>query len=84
MSLQARFKSPSPPIPQFTQRLFSLKESAVYLGVRLWTVRQLCRSGQLSYQLVGKHRGWMIDRLDLDRFIEKQKGIAAAEGERAA
>ena len=54
--------------------LLHLKNSAAYLDVRLWTVRQLIPDGVL----VPIGNKFFIDRLDLDKFIEKTKvGVAA-------
>lgn len=81
MSLQKRFKKPaSPVLPAISSgpRLLPLKAAAEYLGVRPWTVRQMCRNRQIPYVAVGKSRAFLIDRTDLDRYIERNKiGVAA-------
>ncbi len=61
---------PSEPIPK---RLFSLKEASVYMSMTLWGVRQLVWKGQIPCIKAG-HK-ILVDRLDLDAFIEKHKAI---------
>jgi excisionase family DNA binding protein len=78
MSLQKRFKKPAAPIriADSGPRLLNLKDSATYLGSRLWAVRQLVRERKLPHIIIS--RGYLIDRADLDRYIEKNKiGVAA-------
>jgi excisionase family DNA binding protein len=80
MSIQKRFKKPvEPPHPiSAGPRLVSIKDAAAYLGARVWAVRQMLRKRELLYVPVG--RGFKIDKIDLDRWIERQKigtGLAA-------
>jgi excisionase family DNA binding protein len=79
MSLQRRFKKPpaAPVVPVINgPRLLSLKQSADYLGAHLWAIRQMIRNREIPYVQIG--RKFLIDRFDLDRYIEKNKvGIAA-------
>ena len=78
MSLQKRFKKPVTPIriPDNGPRLLNLKDSAAYLGSRVWAVRQLVRERKIPHIIIS--RGYLIDRADLDRYIENNKvGIAA-------
>jgi excisionase family DNA binding protein len=51
-----------------------LKEVAVYMAGHLWAVRELIRLGKIPYQKVG--RGYVIDRFDLDQYLEKNKQAA--------
>jgi excisionase family DNA binding protein len=53
------------------KRLFSVKESAFYLSVSQWTVRERIGAGLLPAVKIG-HR-LLLDRADLDRFIEMNK-----------
>ncbi len=69
-------KPPKPGVPVGSSGLLNLKNSAGYLDVRLWTVRQLIRDGVLRYVPIGNK--CFIDRLDLDKFIEKTKVVVAA------
>ncbi len=54
------------------KRLFSLKEAAVYLGKGLYGIRELVWCGKLP--IVRDGRKQMIDREDLDRYIQARKG----------
>jgi len=53
------------------QRLYDLKEAAVYLGRSVKGVRELIWSGQLPVVCSGKKQ--YIDVVDMDRFIEANK-----------
>lgn len=77
VAIQKRFKKPvSIPTPFVGPRLLSLKDSASYLGAHLWAVRQMVRNQELPYVQIG--RKFLIDRIDLDRYIEQNKiGVAA-------
>ncbi len=77
MPIQKRFKKPVVPVVAINgPRLLSLKDGAVYLGAHLWAVRQMVRNRELPYVQIG--RKYLIDRLDLDRFVERNKiGVAA-------
>jgi hypothetical protein len=57
--------------------------AAQYLGVSIWTIRDLEASGQLSrvrFQLPGGRelRRLLYDRVDLDRLIERSKDNPSA------
>jgi excisionase family DNA binding protein len=80
MPIQKRFKKPvvTPPPISSGPRLLSIKDAAGYLGARVWSVRQMLRKRELPYVPVG--RGFKIDKIDLDRWIEREKigtGVAA-------
>ena len=77
MPIQKRFKKPVVPAVAISgPRLLSLKDAAVYLGAHLWAVRQLVRNREIPYVPTG--RGFKIDKIGLDRWIERQKiGVAA-------
>ena len=77
MAIQKRFKKSIPPAtPIAGPRLLSLKDSATYLGAHLWAIRQMVRNQELPYVQIG--RKFLIDRIDLDRFVERNKvGVAA-------
>jgi len=56
-------------------RLLRLKEAAAYLGTTEGAVRRLVRRRDAPFLIIG-HR-YLIDRLDLDRYVEKKKlGVA--------
>jgi len=52
-------------------RLLSIKDVAVYLGARVWAMRQMLRKREFPYvPVVGRFK---IDKVELDRWIERQK-----------
>jgi excisionase family DNA binding protein len=81
MPLQKRFKqspvvSLSPPHPISGPRLLNTNDAAAYLGAKRWAVRRMVRSRKLPYVPIG--RAYLIDKLDLDRYIDQNKiGVAA-------
>ena len=77
MPIQKRFKKPVVPAVAISgPRLLSIKDAAAYLSARVWAIRQLVRNREIPYVPVG--RGFKIDKIDLDRWIERQKiGVAA-------
>lgn len=63
-----------------TKRLFTLHEAAHYIAVSYWTMRAYVIRGFLPYvqfpSSKGKksqYRRWLIDKQDLDRFIETHR-----------
>jgi excisionase family DNA binding protein len=52
-------------------RLLSVKAAADYLGVSSWTIRERMGGGQLPAVRIG--RRVLLDRTDLDRWIEMNK-----------
>jgi len=77
MSLQKRFKKPATPVVAISgPRLLSVKDAATYLGAHLWAIRQMVRNRELPYVQIGRKH--LIDKVDLDKFIEKNKiGLVA-------
>lgn len=53
------------------KRLYTVKESAEYLGRSVWSIRELIYNGHLPCVKVG--RRVHVDIHDLDRFVEKYK-----------
>ncbi len=53
------------------QRLLSLQQSADWLGISIWSIRTLIHNGSLPTVRIG--RRILIDREDLDRWIEEHK-----------
>jgi excisionase family DNA binding protein len=86
MSLQSRFKKPSQPapspIPFSGPRLLNLKQAASYLGQSVDLVRKLIDSREIPHVPKGAgttRQHVLIDRFDLDAFIDKKKrGVVAA------
>ncbi len=66
-------------------RLLDLKAAAIYLGLSYWTVRDLVIAGRLPTVKIPCPRSGdgrtirrvLVDRHDLDAFIEQSKEIAA-------
>ena len=55
------------------KRLFSIKESAKYLGCGTLTVRELIYAKRLKTVKYGTKKQY-IDLNDLDKFVEEHKG----------
>jgi excisionase family DNA binding protein len=59
--------------PDDSQRLMNVKQAAKYLGLASpWHIRQMFRSGTLKPIRIGRRD--MVDRADIDAWIEKAKG----------
>jgi excisionase family DNA binding protein len=52
-------------------RLLSQQEAAVYLGISYWTLRDLTFRGEVPHVKIG--RRILIDRLDLDAYLDRAK-----------
>lgn len=82
MSLQKRFKKPLGPVQEVNTaasgpRLLKLQDAANYLSAHVWALRVMVRERRIPYVRIG--RGYLIDRADLDKLIEKNKiGVIAA------
>ncbi len=57
--------------PEPAQRLLTLREAARYLGLSTWTIRELIWRGEILRVRIS--RKILIDRDDLDRYIEARK-----------
>jgi len=53
------------------KRLYTIEESAVYLGRSVWSIRELIWKGEIPSVKVG--RRLHVDIIDMDTFIEKNK-----------
>lgn len=72
-----RFKPNSDPL---TPRLLRTSEAARYLGMGGKAIRQLIMSGRLPYvQMKPGNSPFLLDRRDLDRFIEAHKTPAVKQ-----
>jgi excisionase family DNA binding protein len=61
-------------VQNVTPRLYHVKDAALYLGIGQKAVRQLIAQGVLPYvQRKPGNSPFLIDRLDLDRWIEANK-----------
>jgi excisionase family DNA binding protein len=54
-------------------RLLRLKDAALYLSMGTKALRQLISSGKLPYVQMGANSPFLVDRRDLDKFIERHK-----------
>ena len=52
-------------------RLLSQQEAAHYLGISYWTVRDLIFRRELPWVKIG--RRILVDRLDLDAYLDRSK-----------
>ena len=83
MSLQQRFKQkPSLPAPVAGPRLLTLREAAAYINHSVDLVRRMVDERTVPHIVKGegtKRVHVLIDRMDLDRFIDKKKvGVVTA------
>ena len=86
MSLQSRFKksaaapASSAVVPFSGPRLLTLKQAADYIGHSVDLVREMVAARELPHvpKGSGKERSHvLVDRLDLDKWVEKNKVAAA-------
>jgi excisionase family DNA binding protein len=80
MSIQKRFKKPPTTIAAVTPftgpRLLRVKPAAAYLSLGVGTLRKMVKDRTIPH--IPEGNKILIDRLDLDRFIESRKvGVAA-------
>jgi excisionase family DNA binding protein len=53
------------------KRWYAIADAAEYMAAHIWFVRELIRTGKLPHQICG--RGFVLDRLDMDQYLEKNK-----------
>ena len=76
MSLQRRFKNKSAvPVLDNSKddRWMNVRQAAVYTKIGRNELRRLADSRAIPHILRGKNSKVVFDRLDLDRYMEKQK-----------
>lgn len=83
MSLQARFKKPvvASVVPFSGARMMSPEKAAEYIDQCIDYVYDMIRNGEIPFVKKGKgekRTQYSIDRLDLDKWIEKNKESNAA------
>jgi hypothetical protein len=54
----------------------SVETAARYIDATPWAVEELCRTNQIVAYKQG--RAWAMDRLELDRYVERRHAEAAA------
>lgn len=60
--------------PNPTQRLLRLKAGAEYLSLSPASLRRLIQAGELPViTLAEAHAPWLLDRNDLDQWVERSK-----------
>ncbi len=52
-------------------RYLKIKDAAAYIGATVWCVRQLIWDRKIPFVRLGNR--YVIDRLDLDNFMQSQK-----------
>lgn len=63
--------------PSVTEpRLLSQQEAARYLGISYWTIRDLVFRREIPFVKIG--RRVLVDRLDLDAYLDRSKIHAAS------
>jgi hypothetical protein len=55
---------------EITPRMLTVRQSAIYIGGTVWAIRELIWSGAVP---VIKRKGYLIDRMDLDAWIDRTK-----------
>ncbi|MHC4277910.1 MAG: helix-turn-helix domain-containing protein [Planctomycetota bacterium] len=60
-----------PKAPTLPRGLHSIKDSARYLGISPWTLREMIWRNDLPYVKIGRQQ--FLDIRDLDQFIEQAK-----------
>jgi excisionase family DNA binding protein len=70
MALQNRYKKTKTPVISDSKRWLNLKQACEYASIHMHAIRELIRSGTLPKRTVG--RGFIVDRLELDRFLESK------------
>lgn len=68
-------KPPSTQTATAESRLFTIKQSALYMNCHVWYVRTQVWARAIPHVRFGKRI--LIDKADLARFIDKQKQVAA-------
>ena len=79
MSIQKRFKKVETISSE--KRLLSPKQAGVYLGVSIDIVYEMIHARQIPYIVKPGKRNppqYLLDRVDLDRWIERRKISAVA------
>ena len=63
--------TPQQTVPE--KRLLTVIETAEILGCSRANIYGLIEDGELPVVAIGKSRGYRIDRIDIDAFIERRK-----------
>ena len=63
------------PIPQELQRWFTVDQAAEYLQCSSQTIRSAMHRGEIRASNLRDGSPYLIDRIDLDRFLERRKRV---------
>jgi excisionase family DNA binding protein len=55
------------------RRLLRLKPAAAYLSISPWQMRRLVQNGSIPVVQISEGSPWLIDRKDLDIFVDRHK-----------
>ena len=58
---------------QFSSRLLTVAEAAQFLGCSETNVYALIDAGDLPFVSIGRRKGYRLDRMDLEAFIDQRK-----------
>jgi excisionase family DNA binding protein len=67
---------------EITPRLLTIKQAATYLSATIWSVRELLWSDSIPHVVIGRRH--LIDRGDLDRYIDTQLNKSAHQAKAIA
>jgi excisionase family DNA binding protein len=73
ISLPAPDRGPQVERLAIAPRLLRLRDAAEYLSMGTKALRQLIHSRKLPYVQLDKNSPFLVDRRDLDKFIERHK-----------
>jgi excisionase family DNA binding protein len=62
-------------IPQAVPRWLSISSAAAYIGISVQTLRSILHQGELRGLQLNSGSPYLLDRLDVDRFLERRKRI---------
>ena len=62
-------------IPQAVPRWLSISSAASYIGVSVQTLRSILHRGEIGASRLSEGSPYLLDRFDLDRFLERRKRI---------
>src|SRR5260370_31775970 len=72
----------APASPLVVPRLLRIADAAKYLSATTWQVETLLREKTIPSFVLGKRR--VIDRLELDRYVERRNAEAKSAAEKAS
>jgi excisionase family DNA binding protein len=82
-SLKGDLTQSSAALPAFLfPRLLRIQDAAKYLSATIWQVETLLREKTIPSFVLGKRR--VVDRLELDRYVERRNAEAKAGAEKAS